>query len=330
MAYVCIKYECRAPAATTNVSLAEIYDTTLEQIAWVDSLGYPVTINFCEHHGSDDEYLPSPIVLAAAAARITKNVRLQVNAIMPFLDPLRVAEDVAVLDQLSRGRAEVLLLGGYVPSEMTMFGVDPKQRGRLMDEGVVALKAAWTGEPFEYRGRRCQIRPHPFQQPHPPIFMGGTSAPAARRAARAGDAFIGGLTELNEIYVKECAAHGRPARYQGNMPFSILFVSENPDADWERIAPYCLYETNTYARWQASADQGGMFNSALDAATLRSWGTYQTATPEQVIARARSDMAPNDAFILHPLVAGMEKSLSWSGLRLFFEKVAPHVPLNGL
>ena len=54
MAYVCLKYECRAPAETTSESLAHIYDTALEQIAWVDSLGFPVTVNFCEHHGSED------------------------------------------------------------------------------------------------------------------------------------------------------------------------------------------------------------------------------------------------------------------------------------
>ncbi|MFZ1294255.1 MAG: LLM class flavin-dependent oxidoreductase, partial [Pseudomonadales bacterium] len=126
MAYVFVKYECRTPAATTSVSLAQMYDTTLEQIAWIDSLGLPLTINFCEHHGVDDNYLPSPMVLAAAAARLTRHVRLQVNVLLPYLDPLRVAEDVAVLDHLSHGRAEVLLLGGYVSSELAMFGVDPK------------------------------------------------------------------------------------------------------------------------------------------------------------------------------------------------------------
>ena len=76
MAYVSVKYECRAPAATTAVSLAQMYDTTLEQIAWIDSLGLPVTINFCEHHGAEDGYLPSPLLMAAAAARLTRHVRL--------------------------------------------------------------------------------------------------------------------------------------------------------------------------------------------------------------------------------------------------------------
>ncbi len=329
MAYVFVKYECRAPAATTSVSLAQMYDTTLEQIAWIDSLGLPVTINFCEHHGIDDNYLPSPIVLAAAAARITRHVRLQVNVLLPYLDPLRVAEDVAVLDHLSHGRAEVLLLGGYVSSELAMFGVDPQQRGLLMDEGVRALKEAWTGEPFTYRGRPARIFPRPLQLPHPPIFMGGSAAPAARRAARHGDAFIGGMPHLNEIYVSECHALGRQPRYSGELTMGFLYVSEDPERDWARIAPFCLYETNCYARWQQSSTLDMLFSSAMDADELKQIGTYQVMRPEDALARA-SRMAPNDTIILHPLVGGLDADISWATLRNFFEKVAPQMSINNI
>lgn len=329
MAYVCVKYECRAPAATTSASLAQMYDTTLEQIAWIDALGLPVTINFCEHHGADDNYLPSPLVLAAAAARLTRHVRLQVNVLLPYLDPLRVAEDVAVLDHLSHGRAEVLLLGGYVASELAMFGVDPRERGSLMDEGVRALKAAWSGEPFTYRGRPARIFPRPLQQPHPPIFMGGSAAPAARRAAREADAFIGGMPHLNEIYVNECQALGRQPRFQGELPMGFLYVSEEPERDWARLAPFCLYETNCYARWQQSSSVDMLFGSAVSADELKKLGTYQVLRPEDVLARART-MAPHDAVMLHPLVGGLDADLSWEMLRNFFGKVAPRLSINGI
>lgn len=329
MAFVCIKYECRAPAETTQLSMADMYDLALEQISWIDAQGYPVTINFCEHHGSADGYLPSPVALAAAAARITRNVRLQVNVLVPFSDPLRVAEDVAVLDQLSRGRAEVLLLGGYVSSEMSMFGVDPKQRGQLMEEGVRTLKEAWTGEPFEFRGRPARITPRPFQTPHPPIIMGGSAPPAARRAAREGDGFIGGMPHLNEIYAAECERLGRTPHFQGEMPFSFLYVSEQPEEDWQRLAPYALYETNCYAQWQQSTDLDMMFSSAMDADSLKALGTYQVVTAEQVLEKVPA-MAPNDALVLHPMVGGLETELSWRTLRNFFEQVAPKVPINPL
>ncbi|MBA6413333.1 LLM class flavin-dependent oxidoreductase [Parahaliea sp. F7430] len=327
MAFVMVKYECRAPSELTDLSMADMYDLALEQIAWIDKQGFPVTINFCEHHGSDDGYLPSPIVMAAAAARVTSNVRLQANLVMPFSDPLRVAEDIAVLDNLSRGRAEVVLLGGYVDSEMKMFGVDPKQRGQLMEEGVKTLKQAWTGEAFEFRGRPARITPRPMQQPHPPIFMGGSSAPAARRAAREGDGFIAGMPHLNPIYEAECQRLGKKPRFQGEMAFSYLYVSEDPDRDWERLAPYGLYETNCYARWQSSTDLDMMYSSALDAEALRATGTYQVVTAEEVLAKA-PELAANDAFVLHPMVSGLEADLSWSTVKNFFEKVAPKIELH--
>lgn len=327
MAFISVKYECRTPAETTKLSVADMYDLALEQIAWIDAQGLPVTINFCEHHGSEDGYLPSPLMMAAAAARVTRNVRLQANVLVPFSDPLRVAEDVAVLDQLSRGRAELLLLGGYVDSEMAMFDVDPKQRGKLMDEGVQTLKQAWSGETFTYRGRPARITPRPLQRPHPPLFMGGNSAPAARRAAREGDGFVAGMPHLNDIYQAECARHGKTPRYQGDMAFSYLYVSEDPERDWERLAPFGIYECNCYARWQSSADVDMMFSSALDAEGLKALGTYQVVRPEQVLEKAPT-LAPNDAYVLHPLVSGLDADLSWSTLRNFFEKVAPRVDIH--
>lgn len=329
MPSVMIKYECRAPTATTGLSFADTYDLTLEQIAWIDAQGYPVTINFCEHHGSEDGYLPSPVILAAAAARTTRNVRLQVNVIMPFSDPLRVAEDVAVLDHLSRGRAEVLLLGGYVGRELEMFGVDPKHRGALMEEGVQALKDAWSGEAFQYRGRSARVTPKPLQTPHPTLFMGGSSAAAARRAARQGDGFIGGMPQLNAVYTTECERLGKRPRFQAEMPFSFLYVSDAPEEDWAALAPHALYETNCYAQWQQDSDQDMMFSSALDADALKALGTYQVTTATEVLRKA-PNMADNDALVLHPLVGALETDLSWKLLRNFFRQVAPNITITPL
>ena len=327
MATLCVKYECRAPAQLTSMTMAEVYDLALEQIAWIDTLGFPVTINFCEHHGSEDAYLPSPFVLAAAAARVTKNVRLQVNVLVPFSDPLRVAEDAAVLDQLSHGRSELLLLGGYVASELEMFGVDPKSRGQRMEEAVATLRQAWTGQAFEFRGRRARVLTVPHQRPGPRLFMGGSSPAAARRAAREGGIFIAGVPQLNDVYVAECARLGKPPHYQGQMPFSFLFVSDDPDRDWERLAPYCLYETNCYARWQSTTGLDMLFNEVTDAAARRAFGTYQVVRPETVIAAAPA-MARNDALVLHPLISGLDAEFSWTTLRNFFAQVAPRIDLN--
>lgn len=328
MAYVQIRYECRAPAGLSPMSLEEVYETTLEQVAWIDAQGFPVTVNFSEHHGSEDGYLPSPFVLAAAAAAITRHVRILVNVVLPLWDPLHVAEEAAVLDQLSKGRTQLLLMGGFVPEEFETFGADVQRRGELMEEGVQVLRQAWTGEPFEFRGRRCRITPRPLQRPHPPLFMGAASPAAARRAARIGDGFIA-VPALNPHYLAECAAVGRTPRHQGEMPFSYLYVCRDPDSTWKRLAPYCLNETNMYARWQASASQGGMFKPATDPDALRALKIYQPVTPEAVLLRAPS-LAANDGIVLHPLISGLAKDLSWEGLRLFFGKVAPGLDIRHL
>lgn len=325
MAKITVKYDCRAPAAVSSMNFAELYQVVLEQIAWVDRQGVPVTINFCVHHGAEDGYLPASLSFAAAAAAVTRHCRLRINVILPYHDPIRVAEEVAVLDQLSHGRVELLLLGGYVPSEMRMFGIEPGQRGRLMEEGVAALKQAWSGAAFEFRGRRCQVRPLPLQQPHPPLIMGGMAPAAARRAARLGDAFEAGLPESYEIYKAECAALNKTPRNEGKLAFAHLFVHENPEAGWREIAPYALYESNCYARWQASGSQEGMFSEVTDLDALRASGAYQVAAPQQILA---TPLDADHKLLLHPLLSGMPKEFGWRGLELFFKEVVPGISVN--
>jgi alkanesulfonate monooxygenase SsuD/methylene tetrahydromethanopterin reductase-like flavin-dependent oxidoreductase (luciferase family) len=327
MTKIVIKYECRTSTVAAAMDFDEIYATALEQIAWVDAQGLPVTINFCVHHGSEDGYLPASLSMAAAAAAVTRHCRLRVNVLLPYHDPVRVAEELAVIDRISKGRVEVLLLGGYVPAEMRMFGVDPRQRGTLMEAGVEALKQAWGGLPFEFDGRPCLVQPTPCQKPHPPLLMGGSAPAAARRAARLGDGFVPGVPAAYPIYAEECERLGKTPQHQGRLACGHLFVAEDADRAWADIAPYALYETNCYARWQASAEQGGIFQAFDDAAALRALGIYQVLTPAQVLAAAAGFEADHQ-LLLHPLIAGLPQALSWSSLKLFFERVAPRLSVN--
>lgn len=325
MAKIVVKYDCRAPASVSSMNFAELYQAVLEQVAWIDRQGVPVTINFCVHHGAEDGYLPGSLSFAAAAAAVTRFCRLRINVILPYHDPIRVAEEVAVLDQLSNGRVELLLLGGYVPGEMRMFGITPEQRGRLMEEGVAALKQAWSGAEFEFRGRHCQVRPRPLQQPHPPLIMGGMAPAAARRAARLGDAFEPGLPASYDIYSAECARLNKTPRNEGKLAFAHLFVHEDPERGWREIAPYALYESNCYARWQSSAAQDGMFSQVIDLETLRASGAYQVVAPQQVLD---TPLDADHKLLLHPLLSGLPKEMSWRGLELFFSKVVPGITVN--
>ena len=145
-----------------ETTMADRYAAALDMVEWADALGCS-TIGVSEHHGSPDGYLPSPIPMLAAMAARTSNVRFIIAALIaPFHDPLRLAEDLIVLDNLSRGRVDLIVAGGYVHEEFAMFDVPMKERGRRVTEAVAVLRAAFSGQPFEYHGRTVHITPAPF------------------------------------------------------------------------------------------------------------------------------------------------------------------------
>src|SRR4029077_8408468 len=103
--------------------------------------------------------------------------------IAPFYDPLRLAEDLLVLDNLSAGRVDVIVAGGYVRQEFALYGVPMHERAQRVTETVATLRAAFNGESFEFRGRTVHVTPPPYGPSGPGIILGGSSEPAARRAA---------------------------------------------------------------------------------------------------------------------------------------------------
>jgi alkanesulfonate monooxygenase SsuD/methylene tetrahydromethanopterin reductase-like flavin-dependent oxidoreductase (luciferase family) len=316
-----LRFDMRSPAFGTEPRA--LYAATLEMAEWADERGY-AEIMLSEHHGQDDGYLPSPLVLAAAIAARTRRVRIRISAlVLPLHDPLRVAEDVAVVDQLSGGRIELVVVGGFVPSEFAMFGRDATTRGRQVAEGVEVLKQAWTGEPFEYRGQEVRVMPRPAQQPHPRLLLGGSSEPAARRAARIADGFVPIVPEIYPLYEQACHELGKTPAPDRKLGPPFLHVSHEPDAAWARIAPHALHETNSYSRWYAEADvQGGPYEPMEDADALRASGSYQVHSPEACVDALRA--LGEDAWIfVHPLLGGMDPKLGWESMQLLNDEVLP-------
>src|ERR1700688_1051596 len=113
---------------------------------WGDAQGFDRVV-ISSHHGCDDNYGSAPLIEATAIALRTRSIRIQPVVTLTLYDPLHVAEDVAVLDLLSGGRIDLVVAAGYRRSEFAMFGRSMSQRAALMEEGVVALRRAWTGTP---------------------------------------------------------------------------------------------------------------------------------------------------------------------------------------
>lgn len=300
---------------------ATLYEAAIDMAEYGDRHGfYGVTLS--EHHGVSDGYLPSPVVLAGAMAARTKALRLQFMAIIaPLHDPLRLAEDIAVLDIISKGRVDLTVAGGYVPFEFGMFGREMKDRGRLTEEAILTLKAAWTGEPFTFRGRQARITPCPVQQPHPPLWMGGSVTAAAKRAGRLADGFITHREELYQVYFDEAKAHGKnPWAFNPASP-GFVYVAEDLEAAWKVIGPHAMHETNSYGEWVAAAGTDGRFVQVGSVEEVRAGGAYLVVTPDECVALAKS--FPN--FSLHPLMGGLDPEFGWKGLKLFVEKVLPRL-----
>lgn len=320
-----LRYDLRA--APFGAPAAALYEAALEQTAWAEQHGFGL-VTLSEHHCSDDGYCPSPIVMAAAIAGRTRAIRMLIAAlVLPLHDPLRVAEDLAVLDLVSGGRIDIVVGAGYRPEEFAMFDRSLDDRAPLVEEGVAALRAAWKGEPFDYRGRRVHVTPAPARPGGPALLLGGSTPAAARRAARLGDGFIPVDPSLWPHYVAACAELGRDAG-PPSPPAGPLFlhVAEDPEAAWARIAPHALHESNSYGRWLAEAEGVRRYAPTDDAAELLASGQYAVVTPDECVAMARERMQ----IALHPLMGGLDPDLAWESLELIGSRVLPelvHVPV---
>jgi alkanesulfonate monooxygenase SsuD/methylene tetrahydromethanopterin reductase-like flavin-dependent oxidoreductase (luciferase family) len=317
---VSLHYDFRAP--DFGAAPDAVYATALEQCAWGDRLGFSRVV-ISSHHGCEDNYGPSPVVAASAIAAVTTSMRIIPVIALPLYHPLHVAEDVAVLDLISRGRIDLMCVIGYVPSEYAMFGVTTSRRGALMEEGLAALRQAWTGEEFDFRGERVRVRPRPYQDRGPAIIVGGDSRPAARRAARLADAYAamaGG--DSWQHYADACVELGKPVpqRFRGQRAM-FVHVTHDPDKAWAELGPHLLHVNNSYSLWMTAAQRSQSYSYASSIDDLRASEAFEVLTPDEAVAKAREW----NGLMLDPLSGGIAPELAWSSLELVRDEVMPQL-----
>ncbi|MHB8449787.1 MAG: LLM class flavin-dependent oxidoreductase, partial [Mycobacteriales bacterium] len=260
-----LRYDLRVPALSP-ASHADQYAAALDQAGWAHDHGFAAVL-------------------------------------VALHDPVRPAEDLAVLDLASGGRVSIVVGLGYRQEEFDMAGLDRGGRGRLVEENLRVLLAAWTGEPFYHQGRSVRVTPR-LRLP----FMPAVGDPA-----------------LAEAYRRHCADEGFAEGWvilpsgQG-----FVHVSEDPERDWARIAPYALYDAQTYHAWQTPGQRSQVHVEAADLAQLKGSGVYRVVTPAECLGLATEV----DALVFHPLMGGMPADLGWESLECFAAKVAPHLPVR--
>jgi alkanesulfonate monooxygenase SsuD/methylene tetrahydromethanopterin reductase-like flavin-dependent oxidoreductase (luciferase family) len=248
-------YDFRNPPGSP-LTTPDLYAAVLEQVGWLDELGYD-QVWFTEHHFVDDGYLPSWVPVAGAVAARTRRLRISTDiTLLPFQHPLRLAEDLAVLDNLSNGRIEVGVGMGYARHEFTGFGIPRSRRVSLTEEGVEVLQRAFAGGRFSYEGRRhrftdVRLTPEPVQPGGPPIWMAAMGRPGAERAARYGLNLLpqGAPQEVLEPWRAAMVEHGHDPSTRRVGIIRPWLVTDDRDRDWPPIREAERYKARIYADW---------------------------------------------------------------------------------
>ena len=330
MTVVVTRFDFRAPGAGPK-ERRDRYRAALELARYAEETGHNA-INLSEHHGSEDGYLPSPLIAASAIAAVTSRIPISVWAVIaPLYDPVRLAEDISVLDHLSSGRVSYTFGLGYRPAEYALHSREWRGRGARLEAQLETMLAAWRGEPVGDEptdgSPRLTATPAPFSPPYPLIFLGGGAA-AARRAGRLGMHYQPQLDDpsLKTIYRDECAAHGHePGLVVVPVPGpATVFCAADPDQFWAHHGHHLLADARGYREWHVGDDRSSFVQS--DARTvdeLRAEGVYVVATPEALVRRVRDGEL--GLIAIHPLCGGLPIDAAWESMRLLGETVLPQI-----
>jgi probable F420-dependent oxidoreductase len=197
------------------------YRESLEEVIRAEALGFD-SVWMEEHHSVTNHYWPSPLTVLAGFATRTSRMMLGTDILVaPFYHPVRLAEDVAMLDVISGGRMTLGIAIGYKPDEFALYGADLAKRGARFEEQLAIMKRLWSGERVQFRGAYFavdgRLEPRPLTTPHPPVWIGGWGELTLKRAAALADNWIPGptadlkrLCDGKRTFLAKRAAAGRP------------------------------------------------------------------------------------------------------------------------
>jgi alkanesulfonate monooxygenase SsuD/methylene tetrahydromethanopterin reductase-like flavin-dependent oxidoreductase (luciferase family) len=313
--------------------IRELYAEVLDNAALIESLGYDFVF-VAEHHFMDIGCMPGVLPMLGAIAARTSTIKIGTYVlVLPLHHPMRVAEDVAVLQEVSQGRVVLGVAGGYRPEEFAGYGVDRSQRGRLMDDGIAAIRRAWNppaGVDPTDAGPGVVLTPVP--EPAPPIWVGGFAPAAVDRAVRLGDGYmIGGAgavpsDEPYGYYVDALARHGKT---QADVPLignRIAHVAATDEQAWTEARESVLTRFNAYAQWfKESGDTAVVGNQAVAGTEGLPRDQFVIGSPATCIESIRTYRAkfPVDILTFDANQPGLDPAAARRGLELFAREVIP-------
>ncbi|MFM9441683.1 LLM class flavin-dependent oxidoreductase [Streptomyces acidiscabies] len=278
-----------------------------------------------EHHLFEDGYLPQPLTFAAAVAARTRRVRIGTSVMLPALrEPAHTAEEAALVDLISGGRLELGMGAGYRVPEYELFGADIERRFATTGRHIAEVRRLWQDK---------AVTPGPLQDPVP--LWGGFYGPhGARLAGRLGIGLLHISRPMYEHYRAGLAEGGHdPARTARVSDLLPIFLADDPDAAWPRIAPHLAHQLNSYQQG-AVEGTGRPAPPLVTAEQLRDrhsdvpWGVLQVLTPQQAAVRIRelTDGLPVEHLIFWADIAGLPEDLVARNLELVCEHLPPLLP----
>ena len=321
---------------TDRTALDTLFDSYLPHVRLAERLGFD-SIWIGQHYPAEPGWfhLPSPLLILAALAPLTRMTLGTGVLLLPMWHPLTLAYDAAVLDQLCGGRL-VLGVGIGRPHDWARFGIERGIVGERTDDMLAALKALWSGaDAFEGTVLSIQggIRPLPTRPGGPPLWVGGTIGRAMRRAAVLGDGWYAGSTHgLPDIgtrverYRAELVAAGKDpasARVAANRTTAL---AETPERAWAECGPYAEVTMRTYRRIGGLRLPAGVAPAPdtdllpIVAADLCLIGSPETVIP-QVEAYAAAGVTD---LVLRVAPGDMPSELVTRTITLAGEQVLPH------
>lgn len=311
-----------------KVSTSDYYAECLGLVQLAEHAGFR-TSWLSEHHGTDDGFLPAPLIAATAIAARTTRMTVATNVLLlPLHHPLRVAEEGAVLHALSGGRFLLGVGQGYAAKEFAAFGVDRRQRPSRFEEGLRIIRQAWREGRAGFDGRRYQIPDMPFEpRADVPIYVGATAQPSIDRAVQLADGlvtYVGQPDHLRPRYEMLRSAltrHGRSPETFGFAFTGIGHVHEDADQAWAEAAPGIAYLESAISR--ALADDPAAVRPIRAADLHRA--DFLVGTPAEVSARLASLRAetPFDHFAFWGRLPGLSVRTAAAATELFAAKVIP-------
>jgi alkanesulfonate monooxygenase SsuD/methylene tetrahydromethanopterin reductase-like flavin-dependent oxidoreductase (luciferase family) len=309
-------------------------DEAIEVIAASADMGFD-WVSMGQHWLSYPTVWPQPFPFLARIAPVTGQMRLKTSVLLlPLLNPVEVAENVATLDHLSHGRLVVGVAIGYRAEELATVGLSRKDRVPKLEESIALMKQLWTGDEVTFDGQYTSVECarlgfRPFQQPHPPIEMGAQSRGATERAARIADGVFFGpqvawrdIAALADVYRSARTATGQPLGALGAS--RCLMVGKSKEDAARQASQYLDKTFRMYNTWQMQ--ESSMVPLQLDAGlSLDDWTIHGSpADCVETILRAREEMGLNGiGFTIYSLPADPSGRIEY--LQMIAEEIVSKV-----